>query len=134
LALEAEVQASIDAVRTRFAERLADGRAIYAGYSQGATMGALFLPAHAADFPVLVLTEGGFEWTLNGARKFGRAGGSRVVFVCGTEHCANHARMSVAFLTQVGVLSDLRLALGAGHTETGAIGVRLDALADSFLE
>jgi predicted esterase len=129
--LEAEVLAVVAAIERRYGSRLADTGAIYTGFSQGATMGALFVPARAAVFSTLVLTEGGYtEWTLQSARAFRAAGGSRALFVCGTRHCATHAEQSSKLLSRVGVATRVEHVLGGGHTDRSRVGERLDTLSD----
>ncbi len=55
---------------------------LYAGFSQGATMGALMLVDHAQEVKRLVLVEGGFaDWNVARARAFRERGGERVLFV-----------------------------------------------------
>lgn len=126
-ALEREVLAAVEALERELGPRIAPGPMLYTGYSQGATMGALFLPAHAARFPFLVLTEGGFaSWSRASARKFHAAGGRRVLFVCGVAGCASRARTSAAVLERAGVSTRVEHVVGGGHTDGGAVGRRLD--------
>lgn len=129
--LEAEVLAVVAASEKRYAPRLANTRAVYSGFSQGATMGALFLPARASRFSVLVLTEGGYgEWTQRTARTFRTAGGERVLFVCGTRHCAASVAKSARLLEGAGVTVRTETVSGGGHTDRGPVGERLDTLVD----
>ncbi|HWA71357.1 MAG TPA: hypothetical protein VG937_03435 [Polyangiaceae bacterium] len=130
-ALEAEVLALVAASETRYAPRLVNDGAVYSGFSQGATMGALFLPARAARFSVLVLTEGGYgEWTRRTAQRFRTTGGERVLFVCGTRHCAASVAKSARVLESAGVTVRTETVSGGGHTDRGPVGERLDALVD----
>lgn len=127
LALEREVMAALAALEERLGPRLAPDDALYAGYSQGATMGALFVPEHGDRFPSLILTEGGYrEWSLRSARTFAKTGGRRVLFVCGVAGCAKHARRSRTLLERVGVEARVEAVTGAGHTEWGRVAKRLD--------
>jgi predicted esterase len=130
-ALEAEVLAVVLATEEKYGRRLAKESAAYSGYSQGATMGALFIPRHAARFSRLILTEGGYsEWTQQSANTFHREGGSRVLFVCGTRHCATNSAKSSMLLEHAGVQARVENVPGGGHTDEGRVGERLDALAD----
>lgn len=126
--LQREVVAALEALNLDFGNRIVPGPMLYAGYSQGATMGALFLPAHAARFPFLVLTEGGFSnWTMASARKFKTAGGRRVLFVCGGGGCTASAKKSAALLDAAGVLTRVEHVPDGGHTDEGLVGERLDS-------
>jgi predicted esterase len=131
-ALDREVVAAVDALRAApTGARVDTDRAVYTGFSQGATMGALMMRAQGARFPRLVLVEGGFaEWTVGIARKYRAAGGERVLLVCGTNGCATRARRSAEWLTRAGLEAIAEHAQGAGHTTGGpvadAIGRRLD--------
>lgn len=127
--LRAEVLAALDALEREYGARLARRAALYTGYSQGATMGALFVPEYADRFPALVLTEGGYsEWPLAQARAFKAHGGARVVLACGTRHCAERAKTSAETLEHAGISTRLVYVEGAGHTDGGPIGDRLDEL------
>ena len=84
LTFERETFAALGALRARYADRIAEGGVYYAGFSQGATMGALMLVEHAAEVKRLVFVEGGFkDWSVARARAFREHGGERVLFVCG---------------------------------------------------
>lgn len=121
-ALEREVLATVQALRSEFAEYIDGGPMLYAGYSQGATMGALVLPDHAELFPRAVLVEGGFsEWNLVTAKRFAERGGLRVLFVCGVRRCKAGADRSAAALRRARLAVEARLAAGAGHTYLGPV-------------
>jgi predicted esterase len=115
-ALEKIVFASLDALRAAMPDPSRAARVVYAGYSQGATMGALMLVSHGDTCPRLALIEGGFDgWTLGRAEKFKHSGGERVLFVCGTAHCRKHAEASRQTLERAGVPSRVVADLSAGH-------------------
>lgn len=121
-ALGREVRAALDALAARFPDRIDAEGAIYAGYSQGATMGALVFGSDPAPFTAAVLIEGGVEeWTTRSARAFKERGGRRVVFACGRRSCADAARRSAGVLERAGVESRVVDATGAGHTYGGAV-------------
>lgn len=125
--LEREVVATMQALRSA-APEAADGGLVYVGYSQGATMGALMVGEHAGTFSRLVLIEGGsYEWSIPHARRFGRGGGERVLFVCGRRSCDAGARQSAAWLEQAGVKARAEYAPGAGHTPVGRVLERVTA-------
>jgi len=121
-ALDREVSATVEALRREYADRIDGTTLVYAGYSQGATMGALILPEHADLFPRAVLVEGGFsEWSAAAANKFARGGGERVLFVCGVKTCKQGADRSAHILRRAELEVETKLAFGAGHTYLGAV-------------
>lgn len=125
-ALKAEVLASLDALTAALGERAPSGEIVYTGYSQGATMGVLFLTDHAARFSRLVLTEGGFEgWTRSSAERYAKGGGKRVLFVCGGSGCEGRAKKASALLEKAGVAARVDLVRGGGHTDGGRVGAHL---------
>jgi predicted esterase len=129
LALEEELVAAMAAFERRFPQA-PSGAALYAGFSQGAIMGAPMIVAHGREFPYLALLEGGYEyWSLAKARHFAAAGGKRVLFVCGTQWCADKSKMPAEWLQQANVAVRIEYAAGAGHTPSGEVMARTrDAL------
>jgi len=100
----------------------------YAGFSQGATMGALMLVEHAEEVKRLVLMEGGFaEWSVARARAFRERGGERVLFVCGRKECADAARKSAYYFKLAGVPAQLEYVAGAGHSHDARVEARVIA-------
>jgi predicted esterase len=131
LELEKEVVAATRALKDALGGSVDVERAVYTGYSQGATMGALMIRAHADQFPRLVLVEGGHgEWTLRVARAFHQHGGERVLFVCGGTGCAERARKSAQLLERAGVVARSELVPRGGHTYGGAVAERLAQIFD----
>lgn len=129
LELEREVIAALAALRRELGARLAPGDAVYSGYSQGATMGALMVIAHGAEFPHLVLVEGGSgDWTLGRAKKFRETGGKSVAIVCGTPNCAKRGERSVATLEQAGLRARVEHVEHGGHVYDGRVGERATEL------
>src|SRR6478736_769340 len=126
--LERETFAALAALRARYAARIAEGGVYYAGFSQGATMGALMLVEHAEEVKRLVLVEGGFaEWSVARARAFRERGGERVLFVCGRKECADAARKSAYYFKLAGVPAQLEYVTGAGHSHDARVEARLIA-------
>jgi pimeloyl-ACP methyl ester carboxylesterase len=126
--LERETFAALAALRGRYPERIADGGVYYAGFSQGATMGALMLVEHAEEVTRLVLVEGGFaEWSVARARAFRERGGERVLFVCGRKECADAARKSAYYFKLAGVPAQLQYVNGAGHSHDARVEARVVA-------
>ncbi len=127
-ALERETFAALAALRARYPERIADGSVFYAGFSQGATMGALMLVEHAHEVSRLVLVEGGFaDWNVPRAKAFRDGGGERVLFVCGRKECAEPARNSVHWFKLAGVPAEVEYIPGAGHTHDARVEARIVA-------
>jgi predicted esterase len=126
LSLERETFAALSAVHARFPGRLAEGPAFYAGFSQGATMGALMLVEHASEVSRLVLVEGGFaDWSVARARAFHEHGGQRVLFVCGRKECAERARNSAHWFKLAGVDAEVEYIQGAGHSHDARVEARI---------
>lgn len=126
IALEKEVLACVGALEAALGDRVVRGPRLYTGYSQGATMGALFVIDHASSFPSLVLTEGGFSsFSAASARQFRAGGGRRVLFVCGGAGCRDSAHRSAALLEAASVEARVEYVPGGGHTDGGRVGERL---------
>jgi pimeloyl-ACP methyl ester carboxylesterase len=125
-ALEREVLAALAALRAAY-PGIADTEAVvYAGYSQGATMGALMAFQHPELFPRLVLVEGGErEWDVPTATRFRQRGGARVLLVCGRHTCAGPASRSLAWIRKGGLHGRLEVVRGGGHTYGGLVAERL---------
>jgi len=127
-ALERETFAALAALREKFPSRIAEGPVYYAGFSQGATMGALMLVEHASEITRLVLVEGGFaDWNVARARDFHARGGERVLFVCGRKECAEPAKNAADWFIRAGVKASVEYVPGAGHTHEGPVEARIFA-------
>jgi predicted esterase len=121
LALEQELNAALEAFRRRF-PGVSRGSTLYAGFSQGAIMGAALIADHGDEFPYLALLEGGYEyWSPAKAQRFARAGGKRVLFVCGTQWCADKTELPAQWLRRANVGVRIEYAPGAGHTPSGEV-------------
>jgi predicted esterase len=126
IVLERELLASLEAIRGALGSRISDTGAVYAGFSQGASMGALMIVNHARTFQSLILMEGGFaEWSKASARKFAQNGGKRVLFACGGSGCAAKANVSASHLDDASVEARVEHATGAGHTYGGEVEKRV---------
>jgi predicted esterase len=127
--LAREMKAAISALVARFGDYVDAEGPIFAGYSQGASMGALVLPEHEASFSAAALVEGGVgqnqEWTLAAAERFRRAGGRRVLLVCGRAVCRDHAQRSARLFERAGLGARVLFAAGAGHTYGGDVQRRV---------
>jgi predicted esterase len=133
LALEREVKASVEAARGTLGARVATTGGAYVGFSQGATMGALMLVDHGADFAHLLLIEGGSrDWTLARATRFRETGGKSVFIVCGTATCSEHATRAKPVLERAGLHAEVRDVPDGGHTELGPVGVEAEKLLETL--
>lgn len=104
--------------------------ALYAGFSQGATMGVLALheePELAARFGALLLIDGGTgDWTVALAERMA-ARGVRVALVCGVATCRETARRTEPWLAKAKLDARVRLT-SAGHVLGGAVEEEVRAL------
>lgn len=133
-ALEREFVAMLAAARREFGARLSKRGGIYTGFSQGATMGALMIVDHAAEFPFLLLIEGASaEFSPRRARRFAEGGGKSVAFVCGVKHCASGAERMAALLRKAGLEARAEYVPRGGHTDDGAVGERASAVFEMML-
>lgn len=119
-ALDAELTGALASARRAF-PRIAPGSGIYAGFSQGASMGALIVGKHARELPYVVLIEGFQQWNVALGRTFAERGGKAVLFACGTRECAKAADISTRALARVGPRARAEHAAGAGHTPGGQV-------------
>jgi pimeloyl-ACP methyl ester carboxylesterase len=99
-------------------------RALYVGFSQGASMGILALherPDLAAHFNGVLLVDGGAgEWTVSLAKRMAERD-MRVGIVCGQPSCREKAERSRPWLAQAGLAAELRLRT-ASHSLDGPLG------------
>lgn len=117
-----EVAAAVQALRASAPQRVAAGPVLYAGFSQGAILGAPLAIAHPALYPRLLLVEGGHgAWSPQSARAFRAGGGQRVLFACGRASCQQSARAAAAHLERAGVPVRVVLAPDQGHTYDGGV-------------
>jgi predicted esterase len=134
LELERELVAALDAMRREHGALVRAGGGVYTGYSQGATMGALMVVEHGAEFSHLVLVEGGWgDWTLARAKRYAATGGRSVALVCGGSGCMQRAESAAAVLTRAGLRARAEVAPGGGHTYVGSVGERATDLFEHWL-
>lgn len=111
--LKREIYAGVAAVRAKFGRYVAEGPMIYGGFSRGAFFGVNIVADDPANFPVVVLGEGGqTPWTKERATRFARGGGKRVLFSCSTPECERQTPAAIAILQQAGVEAKM---VSAGH-------------------
>jgi predicted esterase len=118
-ALGREIDQAFKALRERYGAFVDPGAPVFAGYSQGASMGSMVLPSHPARFSRAVLIEGGFgdfhEWNVAAARRFRDQGGVRVLLACGREKCAKLARTTARYMSRGGLEARVLYAEGVGQ-------------------
>ncbi len=119
-ALAEELDRALAAARERY-PRIAAGSGIYAGFSQGASMGSLMIAERAKQFPYVVLIEGFVLWNVALGRSFSQRGGAAILWACGTRDCASKAEGSATAVGRSGVRVHVEHAGGAGHTPLGPV-------------
>lgn len=134
-ALGHEVDAAVRALRERAGLRVAEGTVLYAGFSQGAILGAPLLISEPARYPRALLVEGGHgAWNPSTARSYARGGGQRILFACGRASCTQSARSAAAHLERAGVKVKIVAAEGEGHTYDGRVASEIATALPWLLE
>lgn len=133
--LEREVDAALAALRASpFALHLAEGPPVWAGFSLGAIMGVAIAARRPADFPVLVLIEGGMDrFSDDVARTFARGGGKAVLFACAQRGCAKPGAKRAERLEALGVRATVVDAGSIGHTYDGPVADAVKSALPAFL-
>jgi pimeloyl-ACP methyl ester carboxylesterase len=120
-----EVRVALAALKERYGDRIDLARPVYAGYSQGAAMGILYLEQGGAaetNVAKILLVDGGADlFSVGLAKKLKGAGVSKIAIVCGQASCQRGARKSAPFIEQGGVEARTSYAAGAGHTYEGSV-------------
>jgi hypothetical protein len=129
-----EVRAASKALVLRHGARVDLEDATYAGYSQGASMGVLYLQqggAREAHVTRILLVEGGAAtWNIATAAGLLRDGVKKVAIVCGQPRCRDDAERSLGWIRRSGLAAHLEVAPGAGHTSDGSVRAHVDAAWD----
>jgi len=121
-ALEREIHASLDALRASYSDFVAAGPVVYAGFSQGAIMGAPIISRNPSLFTRAVLIEGGYDRMSPAVvRSFAKGGGERVLFACGQGLCERLANESARALGKLGVEAQVVHGVGEGHSYFGKV-------------
>jgi poly(3-hydroxybutyrate) depolymerase len=131
--LEKEMDADLAALKASpYAKYLADGPPVYASFSLGAILGAAISVHRAADFPALILVEGGLDKIDdNTMHAYLRNGGKRMMFVCAQGGCAGPAKAIANRFVQIGGEALVVDAGQVGHTYDGPVA---DAVARALPE
>lgn len=120
LTLEREVGAGLAALHARFPACADVDQPIYTGFSLGAIMGVSIASRSPAEYPRLVLIEGGHDkWTPAAAAAFARGGGRKVLFVCSQVGCESAARVAERRLSAAGVAVRVVRGADVGHRYDG---------------
>ena len=126
-----ELSAALEALQSRYRDYVDLRAPIFAGFSQGASMGALVLPEHPARFARVALVEGGFglyqEWNLAVAERLRSQGAERVLWACGRPSCIEQARKSARLVERAGIAVKLVYVPTAGHSYRGDMARELAA-------
>jgi pimeloyl-ACP methyl ester carboxylesterase len=135
VSLEREIDADLAAMRaSNFANDLADGPPVYASFSLGAILGAGLAIRRPADFPALILVEGGLDKLDDTAlRVFVKRGGARMMFVCAQGGCAGPATLLANRLKQLGGDGVVVDAGRVGHTYDSPVADAVAKALPAFL-
>jgi predicted esterase len=126
LALGREVAACVAAAEARFGAAIDAKRAVYVGFSQGASMGALMLGHEPGRFARAVLVEGGVdEWSAASMAAFRGGGGARVALACGQTSCADRAPAMAKRLGRAGIEARAVRDLRSGHALAGPLAAEV---------
>lgn len=132
-ALATEITAAMQALVRAYPEHVDPSGPVFAGFSQGASMGSKAIVDHPVGFSRAMLIEGGYgrwhEWNVAVSRRFVAGGASRVLLVCGQAICADTARKTAGWMRLGGLEARVEHVVGAGHTYRGRV---LDAVRDGF--
>ncbi len=133
--LEREVDAALAELRkSRFSPWLREGPPVWTGFSLGAIMGVAIATRRPADFPELVLVEGGVDrFGDDAARTFVKGGGKRVLFACAQPGCARSAQKRADRLEKLGVKTAVVDAGPVGHTYDGPVAAAVARALPAFL-
>ena len=125
-----EVLAALQALSEHYGNRVDVKDVTFAGYSQGASMGILFLQqggAHDAHIHRILLVEGGsVDWNVATAEKLKQDGVDKIAIVCGQMSCQEGADRSSLWIRRGGIEVFSRYANGAGHTVEGRVRPLVD--------
>ncbi len=127
--LLAATHSAVASLARAYPDQVAIDGAVFAGYSQGAIMGALMVARAPSSFPRACFIEGGgAEWNVPIASRFRDGGGQRIAFLCGVASCAARAQTAQGWLQQAGVPTRAEHVVDGGHTSGGAVAQRLPEL------
>jgi predicted esterase len=121
-AMKSEIEAAVAALRTRFAEFVAEGPLVFIGFSLGAGYGAPLVQAEPELYPRAVFIEGGVSaWSVAAGKRFAKAGGKKLILACGQMSCLTQVKQSGPALTLAGLDTRVGGSANAGHTYDGSV-------------
>lgn len=121
-AMKSEVEASLAALRLRFAEFVAEGPLLFIGFSLGAGYGAPLVQAAPELYPRAVFIEGGASaWSVGTAKRFAKGGGKKLLLACGQAGCLGQVKQLGPALTRAGLDTRVGGNASAGHTYDGPV-------------
>lgn len=133
--LEREVEAGLASMRAKIGKYVADGPALYTGFSRGAFLGASLVARQPAQYPRAVFIEGGQDpWTDKSAAAFATNGGKRVLFACGRPSCVTESEAAAVLLGKHHVETRIVHAEGGGHAYEREVKEQLRASFDWVTE
>jgi hypothetical protein len=115
--LRSVIDGALLASRARYGNYLLDGPMVYAGFSAGVIYGTGMLRDDGARFPLLMLSEGGYDELADAsfAARFRMSGGQRVLLGCSTGGCAPRLDRARTLLEKAGIPARLNDAGHLGH-------------------
>jgi predicted esterase len=121
-ALKVAIGRAVDGTRVRHGAHLDEGPRVYAGFSQGAILGASIVEGAPDVYPYAIFHEGLGDV---GGRRFTRAfaehAGKRIILACSQAGCDRIRRAPLAALVQAHIDAKLVYAGNIGHTINGAV-------------
>lgn len=112
------VELALAALRARFGSYVLEGPMVYAGFSAGAIYGAGLVMREPSRFPIVMMSEGGYDQLTDArfARAFARGRGQRVLFGCSTGgRCREKFRVAARLLGDAGIEARVNDAGNVGH-------------------
>lgn len=120
-ALEKEIDAGLQALKQQFSDYVADGPAIFVGFSLGAIYGVDVVLNKPEMFSRVVFIEGGERWSSDSASQFRLGGGQKILFACSQPSCTEAVTPAVQILSSSGVDVASVSSKYAGHSYVGEI-------------
>jgi predicted esterase len=124
-----ELEAGISALREQFADYLAPGPILFAGFSLGAILGVGILKRHPGQYGPIVFSEGGNEgWTSATVKKLmpqdSDAGASiplRFLYACGQADCVTKSKATSKIIERSGGQARVVSGGNVGHMYDGPV-------------
>lgn len=121
-ALEKAIARATSQVEAKYAPYLAAGPRVYAGFSQGAILGASIVERAPETYPYAVFLEGlGDVAATHFARSFATRGGRRILLACSQAGCEAPRNAAKRTLERGGIEARVVYAGNIGHTVNGDV-------------